>query len=98
MDPYIYQAWPSWFYGPNGEAAIFEEHDDIPEGWTGDPKAFNKETTNEEDAPEASAEAADEAEEGEVLAELPLSPEAEALVAPKRRGRPPRAAPTETDF
>lgn len=25
--------WPSWYYGPNGEKAIFERAEDVPEGW-----------------------------------------------------------------
>ena len=25
--------WPSWRYGPKGEAAIFESEDDVPKGW-----------------------------------------------------------------
>lgn len=43
--PYVYQAWPAWFYGPNGEAEIFNRPAEVPEGWhdspakVGDPKA-----------------------------------------------------------
>ena len=25
--------WPSWRYGPNGEAAIFQDEADVPKGW-----------------------------------------------------------------
>lgn len=33
--------WPSWCYGPNGEAAIFQTQADVPEGWADHPsKAF----------------------------------------------------------
>ncbi len=35
---YAHQEWPAWRYGPNGESAIFEEHDEIPKGWVDDPK------------------------------------------------------------
>ena len=28
---------PAWFYGPNGEAAIFESAADIPTGWADAP-------------------------------------------------------------
>ncbi len=29
--------WPAWYYGPNGEAEIFESVDDVPEGWLDHP-------------------------------------------------------------
>jgi len=36
--------WPSWRYGPDGQAAIFQEGDEIPEGWVDSPgKAREKE-------------------------------------------------------
>jgi len=25
--------WPSWRYGPKGEAAVFESEADVPKGW-----------------------------------------------------------------
>jgi hypothetical protein len=25
--------WPSWRYGPNGEAQVFESASDVPKGW-----------------------------------------------------------------
>lgn len=31
---YIYQAWPAWHYGPNGEAEIFNAAEEVPPGWT----------------------------------------------------------------
>ncbi len=34
---YIHQAWPSWRFGPNGEALIFERAEDVPEGWSDTP-------------------------------------------------------------
>jgi hypothetical protein len=37
-EQYIPQDWPAWYYGPKGEAAIFEGGDDIPKGWTTTPK------------------------------------------------------------
>lgn len=37
---YVYQAWPSWRYGPNGEAEIFEDEDQVPEGWLDHPSKF----------------------------------------------------------
>ena len=36
--PYVRQDFPAWRYGPNGESAIFEAHDEIPKGWVDDPK------------------------------------------------------------
>lgn len=30
-------SWPSWRYGPKGEAEIFKCEADIPEGWTRKP-------------------------------------------------------------
>jgi hypothetical protein len=30
---YIYAAWPSWAFGPNGESAIFQSEEDVPNGW-----------------------------------------------------------------
>jgi len=29
---------PAWFYGPNGEAAIFSTADEIPAGWADAPR------------------------------------------------------------
>ncbi len=29
--------WPSWRYGPNGAADIFERADDVPAGWVDHP-------------------------------------------------------------
>ena len=26
--------WPGWRYGPDGEGAIFNRQEDVPEGWT----------------------------------------------------------------
>lgn len=40
-------AFPSWFYGPNGEAEIFTEASAVPEDWKTHPSLF------EEAAPEA---------------------------------------------
>lgn len=31
---YEYQAWPCWCTGPDGEGAVFEREEDVPEGWT----------------------------------------------------------------
>lgn len=29
--------WPAWFYGPDGEARVFDAPDDIPAGWADAP-------------------------------------------------------------
>lgn len=29
--------WPGWFYGPNGEAEIFQSRDEVPKGWEDHP-------------------------------------------------------------
>lgn len=31
------QLWPSWYYGPDGEAEIFNNASEVPPGWTTDP-------------------------------------------------------------
>lgn len=31
------QHWPSWWYGPKGEAAVFESENDVPRGWHNHP-------------------------------------------------------------
>lgn len=34
MDPI---KWPAWYYGPNGEAEIFQKAEDVPKGWQDHP-------------------------------------------------------------
>lgn len=29
--------WPAWFYGPEGQSAIFETQSEVPDGWTDNP-------------------------------------------------------------
>ena len=29
--------WPAWYYGPDGEADIFENGNDVPSGWQDKP-------------------------------------------------------------
>lgn len=31
--PYQYQAWPAWMYGPEGRSAVFDRAEDVPDGW-----------------------------------------------------------------
>lgn len=33
QEPYVYQAWPSWATGPNGEREIFNSEAEVPKGW-----------------------------------------------------------------
>lgn len=37
---YTYQAWPAWFYGPDGESAVFDRAEDVPDGWTDNPNSL----------------------------------------------------------
>lgn len=39
--------WPAWFYGPNGEAEIFEGAADVPADWRDSPAAFGAKTAAE---------------------------------------------------
>lgn len=39
--------WPAWYYGPNGEAAIFSSKSDVPSGWADTPEAFRKKSKKE---------------------------------------------------
>lgn len=36
---YVHQAWPAWKFGPNGESAVFNSADKVPEGWGDAPAA-----------------------------------------------------------
>lgn len=33
----VFRGWPSWRYGPYGEAQIFNSPDEVPYGWTKKP-------------------------------------------------------------
>jgi hypothetical protein len=37
--PKPYKAWPAWWYGPNGEAQVFQRPEDVPDGWKTSPSA-----------------------------------------------------------
>lgn len=28
------ECWPAWFHAPNGDSAIFQTVDEVPDGWT----------------------------------------------------------------
>lgn len=34
---YEYVAFPAWFYGPDGEAEIFDSMEQVPSGWVDHP-------------------------------------------------------------
>lgn len=31
--PYEFQAWPAWFYGPEGQSRVFNNPEEVPDGW-----------------------------------------------------------------
>lgn len=87
MEDYVYQAWPAWFYGPDGAAEIFECAEDVPAGWVDHPSKVA-----DAPQPEPEPEPVEEREptEEEVSAdENVLADEPEAVVEdePVRRGR-----------
>ncbi len=44
--------WPGWFYGPNGEAEIFQSQADVPVGWEDHPSKVNSAGNSAAIAPE----------------------------------------------
>lgn len=32
-EQYVYQEWPKWIVGPDGEGRSFDSPEDVPEGW-----------------------------------------------------------------
>jgi hypothetical protein len=55
------KSWPAWFYGPNGEAEVFERKDDVPAGWTDSPQEKTDGQAEDQKTP-------DQAEPGDNLA------------------------------
>lgn len=51
MDDDNKTTWPAWFYGPEGASQVFQNEDEVPEGWVdhpnkvGEPKRGKKEDT-----------------------------------------------------
>lgn len=33
-EPYVYQEWPAWCSGPNGEYEVVASEDELPKGWS----------------------------------------------------------------
>jgi hypothetical protein len=48
MTEYVYQPFPSWFWGPNGEAEIFQTEEDVPAGWVDHPSKVGEAATETE--------------------------------------------------
>ena len=42
--------WPSWFYGPHGQSAVFAGPLEVPEGWHDTPNKFGEDGEALEDA------------------------------------------------
>ena len=42
MSGYVFQAWPSWRYGPDGQEQIFQSAEEVPEGWVDHPNKLGK--------------------------------------------------------
>lgn len=35
--PYSHKPFPAWFYGPDGQSAIFDSESEVPDGWADHP-------------------------------------------------------------
>lgn len=73
---YVFKAFPSYRYGPNGEAEVFESEADVPEGWLDHPAKFN---APEADAPVAKADGKPTRAPRKPKAEAPVKPAEPAL-------------------
>jgi hypothetical protein len=55
-------SWPAWYYGPDGQSAIFESEKEVPSGWKDSPASFaDKDNKAEEPAGRQPADATEEA-------------------------------------
>jgi hypothetical protein len=52
--------WPSWRFGPKGEAQVFETEADVPAGWVDHPRKLRHPYAQPEPAAETVAEPAPE--------------------------------------
>lgn len=43
--------WPSWRYGPNGEAKVFNSEEEVPVGWVESPQPEKSTDANDESEP-----------------------------------------------
>lgn len=81
--------WPSWRYGPNGAAEIFERAEDVPRGWEDHPRkldANNIPSASEEALVEA-AKTFDHDGDGRIGGSLPKSQRKPRAKAVKRDPR-----------
>lgn len=75
--PYEYQAWPAWWFGPNGQRQIFNSAEEVPEGWVDSPEKVG---SIDEGAVEPPRQLTDEQAE-KSIADLVADYEAKDLVA-----------------
>ena len=81
------QFWPSWRYGPKGEAAVFECENDVPRGWHDHPSKHE------------AAKSADPAKTAEAAGAKETKSRAPAKKAgAKKPGRKPKAAAAPLDL
>tara|TARA_R110000868_G_scaffold209021_1_gene458586 strand:- start:3155 stop:3400 length:246 start_codon:yes stop_codon:yes gene_type:complete len=71
--------WPGWFYGPNGESAIFKSAGEVPAGWEDAPQKVKKIAAVSE--PDFVAPEAIEIVEDKIAAPAPIK---SAPIKPKR--------------
>lgn len=65
---YQYQAWPAYYYGPDGQSEIFQSEDEVPEGWEDHPSKVGKDASKSSSATEeAGADLADDNETVQLL-------------------------------
>lgn len=70
----IKKHWPAWYWGPEGQSAIFNKRAEVPEGWRNQPFGEAEEIHSDEDGADDAAdteEIDDEAGEGDDEEGLP---------------------------
>lgn len=40
------QRWPAWWYGPEGQAELFNSEEEVPQGWEDHPSKHNPKNRN----------------------------------------------------
>jgi hypothetical protein len=61
--------WPSWRYGPDGQEAIFQSEDEVPEGWEDHPSKIGKSAKSVDDD-DKTADGYEEFSEADLITEL----------------------------
>lgn len=56
-EQYVYQEWPKWIVGPDGEGRSFDSPEDVPEGWGEAPVEPEVEPARVQELEEATEEA-----------------------------------------